>query len=240
MRSSYSLEFIDELQSLTDPETIKAKILVELNKFGFSHFACTDLPQPGEALTDLWLIDEWNSEWSDRYLARNYVARDPMVHELFATSDPFRWKEVLKRREFDQADLRIVQEATEFGMNDGFVVPLHLNLGRSAVFTMAGPTSCLEDDRSRAALHLIGIYAHARLRKLKPLPPRRQIATLNPRERECLHWVAAGKSDWAISEILQISDRTVNKHIESAKARLGVATRMQAVVYAIISGQIHP
>lgn len=52
---------------------------------------------------------------------------------------------------------------------------------------------------------------------------------LTNRETECLRWVSAGKTDGVISSILGISARTVRFHITNAKAKLGVATRVQAV-----------
>jgi DNA-binding CsgD family transcriptional regulator len=58
------------------------------------------------------------------------------------------------------------------------------------------------------------------------------------RESQVLSWVAAGKSDWAIGQILKISEKTVNFHVENAKRKLGVGTRIQAVVAAIRNGLI--
>ena len=60
------------------------------------------------------------------------------------------------------------------------------------------------------------------------------------REREILGWVAVGKSDWAIGRLLAISDKTVNFHVENAKRKLGVGTRVQAVIVALRSGLIAP
>ncbi len=56
---------------------------------------------------------------------------------------------------------------------------------------------------------------------------------LTAREIEVLHWIARGKSDWEIGEILQISAKTVNFHVENSKRKFGVPTRIQAVVLAI-------
>ena len=53
-----------------------------------------------------------------------------------------------------------------------------------------------------------------------------------PRESQVLGWIAAGKSDWAIGRILNISGKTVNFHVENAKRKFGVCTRVQAVVAA--------
>jgi DNA-binding CsgD family transcriptional regulator len=58
------------------------------------------------------------------------------------------------------------------------------------------------------------------------------------RESQVLSWVAAGKSDWAIGQILKISGKTVNFHVENAKRKFGVGTRIQAVVAAMRRGMI--
>ena len=56
---------------------------------------------------------------------------------------------------------------------------------------------------------------------------------LSPRETECLRWAALGKTDNEIGTILTISPRTARFHIENAKKKLGVATRIQAVTEAL-------
>jgi DNA-binding CsgD family transcriptional regulator len=52
---------------------------------------------------------------------------------------------------------------------------------------------------------------------------------LTPREAEVLHWLAQGKSSLEIARILNISDRTVSKHLERVYLRLGVENRHAAV-----------
>ncbi|MDQ7076378.1 MAG: helix-turn-helix transcriptional regulator [Robiginitomaculum sp.] len=52
-------------------------------------------------------------------------------------------------------------------------------------------------------------------------------------ERECLTWVAMGKTDREVAALLDISERTVVFHIKNAKAKLGASTRLQAVLTAI-------
>ena len=61
---------------------------------------------------------------------------------------------------------------------------------------------------------------------------------LTDREVECLQWIAAGKSDWQIGKILNISQKTMNYHVENVKRKFGVATRIQAVVAAMQQGQL--
>ena len=61
---------------------------------------------------------------------------------------------------------------------------------------------------------------------------------LSKRERQCLELAAQGKSDWVSSKILGLSERTVHNHVENAKRRLQVATRVQAIVHALAGQQI--
>ncbi len=63
---------------------------------------------------------------------------------------------------------------------------------------------------------------------------------LTVREIEVLKWIANGKSDWQIGQILRISDKTVNFHVENMKRKCGVATRIQVVVRAVHEGKIGP
>lgn len=55
---------------------------------------------------------------------------------------------------------------------------------------------------------------------------------LTPRESEVLLWIARGKSNRDIAEILSLSPRTVNKHLEQVFSKLGVENRASAAVLA--------
>lgn len=56
---------------------------------------------------------------------------------------------------------------------------------------------------------------------------------LTRREAEVLLWVSYGKTNRTISEILGISPRTVNKHLEQVFRKLGVETRAAATAVAV-------
>jgi len=61
-------------------------------------------------------------------------------------------------------------------------------------------------------------------------------AALTPRETEVLSWLAKGKTNRDIADILGMSPRTVNKHLEHIFEKLGVETRAAAA--ALASGQL--
>lgn len=55
---------------------------------------------------------------------------------------------------------------------------------------------------------------------------------LTRREAEVLHWLSLGKTNRDIADILQMSPRTVNKHLEHVFEKLGVETRTAAAMAA--------
>jgi DNA-binding response OmpR family regulator len=63
---------------------------------------------------------------------------------------------------------------------------------------------------------------------------------LRKREREALTWAARGKTFNEIGEILSLSRRTVEFHLDSARRKLGVPTRTQALIKAAIGQLIEP
>jgi DNA-binding CsgD family transcriptional regulator len=60
----------------------------------------------------------------------------------------------------------------------------------------------------------------------------RQRFSLTQRESEVLLWIAKGKANRDIGEILGLSARTVNKHLEQIYVKLGVENRASAAVKA--------
>jgi DNA-binding response OmpR family regulator/DNA-binding CsgD family transcriptional regulator len=61
----------------------------------------------------------------------------------------------------------------------------------------------------------------------------RQYLALTTREAEVLIWIARGKSNRDIADILNISPRTVNKHLEQIFTKLGVENRASAAALAV-------
>lgn len=63
---------------------------------------------------------------------------------------------------------------------------------------------------------------------------------LTPREKEVLHWLREGKTNWEIGRILTVGDETVKSHVQKVLAKLKVNNRAQAVAKAMALGVIAP
>jgi DNA-binding CsgD family transcriptional regulator len=85
------------------------------------------------------------------------------------------------------------------------------------------------DESDRAVLAILRRPLLAALQRVRPAPAARSRTGLTARERAILRQVADGQTNRAIAHALQISPRTVAKHLEHAYRKLGVCNRAAAV-----------
>jgi len=130
---------------------------------------------------------------------------------------------------------------------DGLVLPpevqawLALQTPSGGVFGASPPIALGRGDApKRLQLHYIGqITANEILLRLVEADTdsdefvlRRKLS-LTQREAEVLLWIARGKSNRDIGAILDLSPRTVNKHLEQIYNKLGVENRTSAAALAV-------
>ncbi len=68
----------------------------------------------------------------------------------------------------------------------------------------------------------------------------RIVEELTEREQEVLRLMSTGLRNEAIADILDITEQTVKNHVRSIFGKLGVETRVEAVLYAISQGWVSP
>lgn len=99
--------------------------------------------------------------------------------------------------------------------------------GQVIELVMVGPLRREEGEGREQLIRLNLIREGAELELL------RERYGLTHREAEVLLWISYGKPNRVISEILGISPRTVNKHLEQVFEKLGVETRAAAAAFAV-------
>ena len=67
-----------------------------------------------------------------------------------------------------------------------------------------------------------------------------KLAMLNDREIEALTWVARGKTSAQIADLIGLSKRTIDFHLDNARLKLGASTRTEAAIKAAAGKLIEP
>lgn len=232
-----AFDAIDALESERTPEAVLASMSSTLKKFGYSSFLITDMPEAIGNAQPRILISGWPSGWLDLYVRENFYVHDPIVARCLRSVDPFEWKDVKLPSEKKSRSLAVMNAARDFGLNEGFVVPIYRNAPSMAAVTMAGPERDI-DPTARRALHLISLYAHAKATSLFDDQANDDGQSLTPGEREVIRWTALGKSAWEISIILGIAEPTVIWRLKRAGEKMRAVNKMQTVVTAIRRRQI--
>jgi LuxR family quorum sensing-dependent transcriptional regulator len=230
-----TLDFIDRLSGLTDPALVVAALRDKLVTYGFHAFLITGLPEFGDRIDPLVLLNGWPPGWFDLYRERSYCDWDPIVAHCRQTVDPFAWRDIYHEESASPRQREVMRRARDFDMIEGFCVPIHGEEGFTAVVTMAGRRPDLSR-QARSGMHLMSIYAHSKACAcLRPVALRR---LLTVREREVLTWMAVGKTTEGVAERLGVSAGTAEAHFENAARKLGVRGRTRTIIEAYRRGEI--
>jgi DNA-binding CsgD family transcriptional regulator len=133
--------------------------------------------------------------------------------------------------------------AAEQGIVGGVTVPVHMPLSRvGAVGWLAirrqvdlDSVIDLHGHQLRLAAHLFMDHVYRERPEIAGALP---LETLSERELECLTWVALGKTDSEIGELIGRSSSTARFHVDSAVEKLGVNNRTRAAAVASQLGMI--
>lgn len=208
-----------------------------VGRFGYSAYC--NISVDGIQTDSDEAIDEagnthYNKAFIEEYRTHNYLESDPVFKLFLRMHVPFTWEQVL-RLPLNKKQLHIMNLRFAAGYKKGVSLPL-----KSADIKIVGmnlksySADTATDKDTLSQLYAIGNQFH--LRRAGLLSPQ-QLAlpeiSLSPREQEMLLWCAQGKSNSVIAEILGISEKTVEFHMNSAFKKLNVNSRTTAVLKAM-------
>ncbi len=176
-------------------------------------------------------------QWQERYQERGYIHVDPTVKHAFSSNLPILWSDKV----FEPAR-EMWEEARGHGLQFGWAQPSRDASGAVGLLTLArsaGQLAAAELASVQAKMTWLVQYAHAGMSRLMipRLAPETKVA-LTAREKEVLRWTAEGKTAYEIAQILTVSERTVNFHINNVVAKLGTTNKTQAAVKAAALGML--
>lgn len=232
--------FVERCQRNAPAAELAGAFRYALEQLGFRFFACCSHVDPLRPPRGAVMLHNYPEEWARAFSELDFYYIDPVFHHANRRLTPFFWDTPAFRSELTAAQQDILTDAQRFGIEHGFTIPIHSPRSAHAFRASCSvvPDATSLDRGSYFIVQLLACHAYEAL--CQSVEPRygRMPRGLSRRERQCLELAAQGKSDWAAGKILGISERTVRNHIEFAKRRLGVATRVQAIVHALVSRQI--
>jgi LuxR family transcriptional regulator/LuxR family quorum-sensing system transcriptional regulator CciR len=174
-----------------------------------------------------------------RYITERLYRDNPMLRHGQQGVEPIYWDEVVAMGPANEREAAFLDTFRKARIGDGVGIPVfgpsgragQCGLGFRAGVGRLEPPVLKEFQWVCQLAHLR--YCALLVPTLGPLPE------LSARETEVLAWVARGKSNPLIAEILGISAHTVDAHLRKIYLKLGVFDRISAAVRGIGVGLIH-
>ena len=181
------------------------------------------------------MFNNYPVAWQETYKAKGYLDVDPTVKHGMRSSIPILWTDDLftAAREF-------WEDARSFGLNHGWAQSGSNLSGAIGMLSLGRSEDLILDSEIKhKTLQMNWLKQLADLALTQQVVSNRipeASVTLSSREIEALKWTADGKTSGQISEILHITERTVNFHIQNAMFKLNAANKTAATVRAAVLG----
>lgn len=232
-------QFIDVVRSIDDRRALETAMADITRELGFEHYALShhvDLIEEGQGAIRL---HNYPVAWAAFYDANAFGVTDPVHRAAHVTSVGFRWSHIHAMIPLTSADRRIMALGLKQGIGDGFTVPANVpGEARGSCSFALGPGRLLPEHMLPVA-QLAGAFAFEAARRLWTGRGRAgDMPGLTDRQRDCVLWMARGKSDWEISRILGVTEETVVRHVKQARERYGVQKRTSLAIRTLFDGTI--
>lgn len=181
--------------------------------------------------------DGFPDDWLCQYIEKDLVKIDPIPELASKVSEPFYWHEIeelVEQTPDRQTYLKAMEEAH---LGDGLAFYVFGPALKNAYVGLGFGEERVELDWGTVLeLQCIAQAGHNRFCALNDSIV--GILPLTDREREVLEWVARGKSNSVIADIVGISTHTVDAHMRSIYKKLEVHDRTSAAVRGIGCGLV--
>ena len=177
----------------------------------------------------------YSNDWLYTYGKHGYAGVDPVLQSALATFKTQIW-ELTYRKTSSPKQCEFIEGAHSFGLTHGITSGRpEPNRPFASFFSFAGGDP-KDLKRYKDMIDYLLPYLHRVLIANTHTPLSNRVMGLSPRETNVLTWMKQGKTNWEISRILGITERTVRFHVESIFMKLDVSSRTQAVACAIEQG----
>jgi len=172
------------------------------------------------------------------YLDREFYRLDATPRAIIPSGKVMTWVESWSSLFLTAEEKQFWDDMQAGGSRDGLAIPCFGPKQRNAYVTLSRHEPGREFSLGeRRWLQALAQTAHLRLCDLSFSGDAE--VTLSPREKEILQWVALGKSNSVISQLVHISGATVDTHLRRIFSKMDVADRTSAAIKAIGLGLIN-
>jgi len=240
-RSMYAYlaeEFATELINVRSDTELDGALKQVSRRLGFDHFALSLEMRSTSCEAPGLLLHDYPDEWAKVYIAFDLAGQDPVRRACDRTIIGFAWDWIDELVPLTRGDRQMLNVGRECGIGNGYTVPRHLpGIGRGTCTFAVRPERELPRRRFAVA-EMIGTLALSCALGLSSEKFDEKVPSLTDRQRECLLWVARGKTAAETAMILEISTETVIQHLKMARERYQVHCKQSLVVAALFDGLI--
>ncbi|MDB4975915.1 MAG: solR [Myxococcaceae bacterium] len=232
---SWFLEVFEKLSQAADAEAAFCQMVNISEALGF-RYCSYGIRLPVSMTTPLVaVLDSYPDAWMEHYTIKRYIRVDPTVLLGSRTTEPLVWSRSL----FSSASA-LWEDAQAAGLRFGVAQASWGNAGAFGLCSLARDQEPIDDNalnRLRPKLHWLAESIHRRMQTFYTVPPDNEDPpALSRREHDVLCWTADGKTSWETAQILGISERTVNFHVQNVLTKLKAQNKIQAAVKATALG----
>lgn len=230
------LTFTENINQCESLSSIQDVVLSKISEFGFEHIFAGIIPYtkiPSAEQVENVIFGNLPHEWVERYFHNGYLDIDPTIQHIRQHSTMLVWKTI------SQNQSHVMAEASEFGLDDGITVPMLSMDGIKLGMSFVGK-NISQSPECKITCQFISALATARAMEILPKSTSEPYFTANftPTEFTCLRWVAEGKTNWEISKLFSISEKTVEKHLHNCLLKTNTLNRTQLVATCLRQGLI--
>lgn len=233
--------FVDLCVSPQSPTSgLTSSFRTSISALGFRYFAFCSHVDPLNPPPKAMLIHNYPSAWEQRYSDERFYEIDPIFQRSAHDPIPFFWDTVFHAGHIKPVQRKILIDAADFGLVHGYTIPIHLSWlpGSLRASCSLVPQASSVSPINFLMAETMAVTLYATLNRAYPSARCVNPVELSRRERQCLSLAARGKDDWAIGQLLHLSQLTVHSYFRRLMQRIGVATRVQAIVWALENGEI--
>ena len=231
--------FLRDVSETGSEAELADALAIATRELGFTYFALTHHVDIRQASDPAIRLHNYPADWVEYYDDNRLGVSDPVHRASHVTSVGFAWSDIPRLIALTSGDRDILNRGAGQGIGDGFTVPANVPGESHGSCSFANPTGRQFDEDHLPVAQLVGAFAFEAARRLwRMRTPGTGRVPLTDRQRECVLWMARGKSDWEISLILGIRHETVIRHLKQARERYGVGKRTMLAVQALFDGLI--